>query len=124
MVAAVYQLLRFTILFFSMILALQGTAAAGAGGLVPAISAPALVIVLLLLQLLITGNAVLILPLRLTGGIQLITAVALLFQSVGSPLPVLGAIPGLMLLVAAFITVTDFAFLLFLLLYRRSAEET
>lgn len=122
--ATAYQLLRFTLLFFSVMLALQETSAAGAISLVLAIGAPALVVVLLLIQLGVTGNAMILWALRLVGVIHVLTAVTLFFNSLRDTMPLISATPLLILLGAFVMIIADFAFLVFLLIYSKRMEET
>ncbi len=92
--------------------------------LILALSAPALVAVLLLIRLGFSGASAVINPLRTMALLQVLTATALLVSVVRSPLPLIPTLPGMTLVAALIITVSDFAFLVFLLLYRTSMEET
>ena len=123
-VATIYQLFRFTILFFSIVLAVHGTAAMDAIAIVLAIAAPSLVVILLLIRLGFAGSAALLSPLRTVGLIQIVTAAAMTRRLAQSQMPLIPEIPGAMVLLAGVILISDFAFLLFLLLYGRSMEVT
>lgn len=122
--ATLYQLFRFSILFFSIVLALQGSVTGIAVSVSLALAAPALVVVLLLVQLGLPETGNLLPPLRIAAFLQIITAAFLLVHSINAPISLILEIPGALPAIASIILVCDFAFLAFLLLYSRHTEDT
>lgn len=120
--ATLYQLVRFVVLFFLILLAIRGAAASASLNLIIALAAPALIVVLLMVQLLVTGAHLLIPPLSVAVLVQLTGAVTALSHALRAPLPIITDLPGLVPTITSIVVVADFAMLLFLLIYGKSAE--
>lgn len=123
-VAAVYQLLRFSTLFLAVSSLLRGTAATGVETIVLALAAPALIVAVLMIQFAVTAAPAVLAPLRVAALLQLVGAVVLFVRAVRSVLPVTLFVPGAVPALAAFIAFVDFVILLYLLLYDRGAEDS